>query len=177
MEIWRPVFGFEGFYEISNFGKVRSCDRFVKGKTGKPSFCRSSPRAIQVNRAGYHRCNLFKDGKAHLRYVHRLVAEAFIPPAPGKDQVNHKDGVKSNNHVSNLEWVDCQENCHHALKNELYQVARGEDSGAAKITAEDVIAIRRLANTGIYHRELADMFGIGRKAITKIVNRQRWKHI
>lgn len=110
-------------------------------------------------------------------YVHRLVAMAFIENPNSSPQVNHVDGDKENNSVSNLEWCTPSENCTHALATNLYKPACGESSGSSVLTEADVIEIRGMAERGIYHKDIAEKFGIGRKAVTKIVNRQRWRHV
>jgi hypothetical protein len=92
-------------------------------------------------------------------------------------QVNHIDGNKQNNRIDNLEWTTASQNCRHAIDESLYQSARGETAGNVKLTEENVREIRRLAVIGLMHKEIAELFGVGRKNITKIVNRQRWKHV
>lgn len=121
--IWRDVVGYEGIYEVSNNGLVRTKEgkttyskrwntqrvwkqRILKQKVDKENFCRVS---------------LWKDGKERTHLVHRLVAEAFIPRVEGKDYINHIDGDRLNNHVSNLEWCTHEENNNHAFDNDLIQ--------------------------------------------------------
>ena len=98
-EIWKDVQEFEN-YQISSFGRV-------KGKYGilKPQFDRN-----------YYHVTLFKNGKRKIKFVHRLVAEAFIPNPNNLPQVNHIDGVKTNNNLSNLEWISCKGNALHAFR-------------------------------------------------------------
>lgn len=95
-EEWKDVLGYEGIYEISNIGNIRSY------KTKKI-------RKTQKNKEGYERVELWKDGKRKVLLVHRLVAEAFIPNDNNKDNVNYKDGDKTNNCANNLEWVTYKE--------------------------------------------------------------------
>jgi hypothetical protein len=102
MEVWKSVKGYEGLYAISNYGRVKN---IVTDKVRSPI----------NNGKGYYKLELRKDkiGKRH--YIHRMVAEAFLPNPHNKTEVNHKDGKPSNNHISNLEWVTSSENSKHAV--------------------------------------------------------------
>lgn len=118
LEEWRDIPGLEGGYQVSNFGRVRSLDRIVyrKGAHGKWNFYRYTGRIIKPVKTlqGYLVVPL---GKKHPNNrVHRLVASAFIPKIDGKDMINHIDGDRTNNHVSNLEWCTNQENQLHASR-------------------------------------------------------------
>lgn len=103
MEKWIAAIGYDGKYEISNYGNVRNT---VTGKYLKPSISKTGYYFVKLDRAGAPRKNAF---------IHRLVAENFILPVNGKFQVNHKDGDKSNNCVENLEWVTPAENIQHSF--------------------------------------------------------------
>jgi hypothetical protein len=178
-EIWKQIPGHELCYEISNLGRVRSLERQVGNRWGT-AVGKLIPAKIRVaskNAQGYHSVHMYAKQTMKKQYVHRLVASAFIPNPLDLPQVNHKDGDKANNQVSNLEWCDGSTNCQHAISEALYQNARGEQSFWAKLTEVDVSEIRRLASTGMFHREIAELYSVGRKAITKIVNRQRWAHV
>ena len=114
-EIWKPIVGYEGFYEVSNTGKIRSVDRFTRGPSGKDERTRlvkGRIRRVYLNKSGYYQVGLQTDSrqscKQHL--VHRLVAQAFIPNPDNLPQINHKDENKQNNHVDNLEWCTSQYN-------------------------------------------------------------------
>ena len=97
MEIWKPVVGYEGLYEVSNMGRVKSLFRYKKEL--KPNYCTNYPTV-----------QLFKDGKVKCMLIHRLVAEAFIPNPLNLPQVNHIDENKHNFSVDNLEWCDAEYN-------------------------------------------------------------------
>lgn len=99
IEEWRPVVGYEGLYEVSNTGQVRN----YRGKLLRPG----------LNHNGYLKCVLCKKGKTKTIYIHRLVAQVFIPNPDNLPEVNHKDEVKSNNCVENLEWCNRKYNCNY----------------------------------------------------------------
>lgn len=116
-ETWKEIPGFEGHYEVSSMGTVRSIGRVVpnseKGvRFSKAKTLRSSP----TTRSDYLYVKLWKHNKMYQMSVHRAVALAFIPNPENKPQVNHIDGNKLNNHVNNLEWVTVSENHKHAFR-------------------------------------------------------------
>ena len=108
-EEWKPNTGYEGLYEASNTGKIKS---FQRGKARILSLCKNSQGYLQVV--------LRKDKAVKSLYVHRLVASAFMPNPNNKPEVNHIDGNKANNNINNLEWVTRKENASHAVKMGLY---------------------------------------------------------
>lgn len=105
-EIWKPIKGYEGYYQVSNLGNVRSLDRIVTYSNNKIYLYKSRIRKPYKDRGGYLTCDLRKNSKGKNAKVHRLVAEAFIPNPNNLPQVNHRDEDKTNNHVENLEWCD-----------------------------------------------------------------------
>lgn len=112
---WLPVPKYEGLYEVSDCGQIRSIDRVVVGKDGVnyPFKGRVLYQTPNKN-VQYYTVNLWKNNKGSCMYTHRLVCEAFIPNPLDKPEVNHKDGNRQNNNISNLEWVTRGENMQHA---------------------------------------------------------------
>ena len=132
-EVWSPVKGYEGLYEVSSMGKVKST-QYWNGtyerilKPGK-------------NTDGYLRVTLCKDGKQKTHYVHRLVAEAFLKPVSGKDFINHLDEVKVSNHYSNLEFCTHKENNNWGTRiaratKTLSKPVQGVDPNTGKVVVE-----------------------------------------
>ena len=116
-EVWKDVVGYEGIYEVSNIGNVRSLDRCVSGKLNSKHFVKGKVFKLQKSHKGYKTVILHKHGKASQKQVHRLVAEAFISNPFNLPQVNHKDTNKENNCVNNLEWITNYDNMQHAMRN------------------------------------------------------------
>lgn len=110
-EVWKDIKGYEGLYQVSSFGRVKSSytKRILKG--GK-------------NKAGYLLVGLYKQGVLSRKSIHRLVAEAFIPNPDNKPEVNHIDENKTNNVVSNLEWMTAKENINNGTRNERSNITR-----------------------------------------------------
>lgn len=122
-EIWKDIVGFEGIYQVSNLGRVKSLERTIRNKGTKSGFYHISEKILSprknINRHGYYEISLKQNGKEKRFKLHRLVAIAFIPNPNNLPQVNHKDGNKDNNTVNNLEWCTDKENKKHAWENNL----------------------------------------------------------
>lgn len=118
-EIWKDIKGYEGLYQISNLGRVKSLDRISKGRKYK-----SKILSIQKNKNGYQTITLYDCSNYKGFTIHRLVALSFIPNPQNKKCVNHKDGNKENNKVTNLEWVTHSENMKHAFDKGLNFVTK-----------------------------------------------------
>lgn len=141
-EQWRPVVGFEGLYEVSNHGRVRSLDREIQavnrwGAVG-PRILRGRMLRGNDQGSGYLSVHLAVDGERHPRLVHRLVAEAFCPAAEGAVYVNHKDGVKTNNTAGNLEWCTFSQNVRHAWATGLTDGFKMAVVGRCAVTGREV---------------------------------------
>lgn len=157
-EEWRAVTGYEGLYEVSNLGNIINVKR---NRLLRPGYV-----------YGYQSVSLSKHNIRCTKRLHRLIAKAFIPNPENKPAVNHIDGNKANNAVSNLEWVTDKENTHHAMS--LGTMHSGERSGSAKLKIEDVLFIRA---SNISHSKLAKMYNVHQANILSIVKRKSWKNI
>lgn len=120
-EIWKDVVGYEGLYQVSNLGRVKSIDRVIKHKNGKILKHKEKIKALTKDRKGYLKVFISKNCKHKNLRVHRLVAQAFIPNPHNLSQVNHKDEDKNNNCVDNLEWCECQYNVDYSLSKKVCQ--------------------------------------------------------
>lgn len=117
-EYWKPVVGYEGLYEVSNWGRVKSLERYRKGPNGSIRICKGRILKLRTDKDGYLLVALCKNNIKKTFRVHRLVAEAFIPNPDNLPCVNHKDENKQNNVVSNLEWCSYEYNINYGTRNE-----------------------------------------------------------
>ncbi len=124
-EIWKDVEGYEGLYQVSNLGNVKSLKR---KKWNGFNFIETTEKILKTSKSykGYLRTRLYKDGKSKCFPTHRIVAQAFIPNPNNKPQVNHIDGDKTNNKAENLEWCTNAENQQHAIKTKLRKTKLGD---------------------------------------------------
>ena len=119
IEIWKDIKGYEGLYQVSNFGNVKSLERYKKNHSKLQKVNEKILKATINKTNGYVYVMLMKNASEKNTRVHKLVAEAFLPNEDNKPQINHIDGNKANNKVDNLEWCTCSENVTHAYKNRL----------------------------------------------------------
>jgi hypothetical protein len=132
METWKPVKDYEGSYEISNFGRVRSVDRYTQTWNGQV-FKKGVLKKLKEDKDGYYKVWLSKESKKKPFFVHRLVAQAFLSNDKLHPVVNHLDGDKKNNHVDNLEWCTRSRNDKHAFSIGL---RKPSDGGTSKRVAK-----------------------------------------
>lgn len=174
-EQWRAVPGYEGFYEVSDAGRVRSLDRI------KSNGRRSNGRILSTPlSAGYPCLNLCRSGSQVLVRVHRLVAEAFLGPAPDPSEtVNHKDFDRTNNRAENLEWLSHADNMRHAhaANRCRREYATGERHACSKLSRLDVLDIRKRAESGASDAELAREFGVTATNVWMIRHRKSWRSV
>ena len=172
-EEWRDIEGYEGRYQISTYGRVKTINRYkTDGRYQKERL-----RISEVDRRGYEFVLLFDGDKYHRFSVHVLVANAFIPNPKGKPQVNHIDGNKLNNNVENLEWATASENQIHALKMGLSHPARGFDKPNTVLSEKDVIDIREYRKNGMTLNEIASMYNISFGYVSRIARGERRAYI
>ena len=139
MEIWKHVVGHENKYEVSNFGNVRTVTKKVSCHKKHMRTVHGKVMKLTLKSIGYYQVGISNNGVSKSALVHRLVAEAFIPNPLKKSQVNHKDGVKTNNNVDNLEWTTPQENTLHAYRSLGVNAWHKGNIGKNTPTAKSVI--------------------------------------
>lgn len=182
MEIWKDIVGYEGLYMISNMGRVKKLNSIVTqvGFNGVEYSRRFKERLIGQNsgKENYQMIHLRKDGLNKAIRTHRLVAIAFIPNTENKPEVNHINGIKSDNRVENLEWCTSSENQFHSVRTGLSKIQYGSETTNSKLTEKDVLKIRELKQTTkMNNTEIGKLFGVKQPAISKIIYRKNWKHI
>lgn len=171
-EIWKPVIGYENLYEISNFGNVRSLDRYVNGKWGKMKI-KGKTLTLVKEKDGYYVVNLYKNNKTKQFRVHRLVAEVFISNPDNLPEINHKDENKANNRVDNLEWCTTKYNCNYGNRNRKIRkkVNQYDLEGNFIKEWESIIQVERELN--IFHSRIIEVCRGKRKQIGGYV----WRYV
>ena len=167
-EEWRSVVGYEGWYEVSNLGRIRN----VKKRQGTVVGRMMSP---STNRHGYSYVCLRQDNEQKTALVHRGVMAAFVGPCPDGLETNHKDGIKGNCQRSNLEYTTSSENQRHAYRLGLKTPwdERGEKNPYAKLTESKIHNIRRRLKHET-QTAIAKSVGMSRAAIGLIANGKTW---
>ncbi len=167
-EEFRDAVGYEHLFSVSSIGRIYSkrTNKILKTLVSKTGYEVFSTRI--GGRAGVVKC--FK--------VHKLVAEAFIPNIGNKPCVNHKDGVKTNNCTSNLEWITHSENTKHAYTLGLLTSCKGENHGKAILCESDVKAIKALhAAEGIGRRKISARLNLPLDAVSGVLHKNNWSHL
>ena len=172
-EVWLPVNtpeipALSGFYSVSNKGRVRNEIRrqgAIAGRIRNPS----------CNDAGYPQLCLRCGGMFRTYRVHRLVMMAFVPNPENKSDVNHKNGVRSDNRLENLEWATRSENSLHAFKFLPVKSRKGEANANSRLSRKQVVEIRAKWATGRYfQRELGEEYGVTQSMVSKIILNANW---
>ena len=174
-EIWRWIRGYEGLYQISNFGRVKSFPRKGSRGTKTTGFLIMKPL---ITRSGYLYVSLKNKGAMQRFKLHRLVSQAFIENPENKQTVNHKDGNKFNNYVDNLEWATQDENNQHAIDTGLQK--SGANRNTAKLTNEQVKYIRENyipRDSEFGGAALARKFNVKSSTVQNVIHGKNYKNV
>lgn len=177
-EIWKPIDETFGLYHVSNMGMVRRMAycRITGGRWGYMK--KTYPEFIFINVLSNKNNYLRVRINNKLKSVHRLMAESFIPNATNKPQVNHINGIKTDNRIENLEWVTVSENAIHSIKTGLqtHFHLTGENNPCSKLKKEDVIKIKKLLKSKTCYRISKEM-NIKYNTVYDIWKNKTWKHV
>ncbi len=170
-EEWLDVAGYEGKYQVSNFGRVRGVDRLIKSSRG--GFQKLTGKVLSQSEIwnGYMTISLYGNGKEKRLLVHRLVAIAFIPNPENKATVNHIDSDRKNNRLDNLQWTTYSENTKHGFEFGKMYIPIGASS---KLTQLNIHAIRS-DNRRV--KDIAAEYGVVPATISRIKNGTRWTRL
>lgn len=175
-EIWKDIKGFEGLYQVSNLGKIRSLDREITkpNRHGDIQIFKFKGKELRFNDngKGYLSVQL---GRGNRRYVHRLVAEMFIDNPLELPSINHIDNDTKNNNVTNIEWVTQQGNIQHKVRQG--RQCKGERIPSTKLKENDVREIRKLLADGVSQSKIAEMYNITQSPISKINRGVTWSYV
>lgn len=167
--IWKDIPGYEGFYQASDEGQIRSVTKSVRQWSGGTQVKKGKILSPAIDRIGYLNCALSRLNKLRSFKVHRLVALAHIPNPNGHREINHKDANKLNNHVDNLEWCDHSHNVRHAVANGLIKFHSGDDNYATIFKKAEHPQIIDLKKSGKFAPEIARIMGCSHYTIYRIL--------
>lgn len=174
-EEWKDIDGFNGLYQVSSLGNIKSLEKNVPYPRSPNRIRREKILKQYIDKYGYLVVRLSKNKEKYNLFTHRLVSQAFIPNLENKPQVNHKDGIKTNNFPYNLEWSTGSENMIHAYKTGLQVSLKGEKHPASRLKKSDIIEIRAIKNKT--QREISIIYGVSFQHVSDIINRKSWTHI
>lgn len=181
MEQWKDIPCLDNLYMVSNMGRVKAKERTFIRHDGKPITVKEKILKGSKDTKEYLQVEARINSKRNIKLLHRLVAEAFLDKPQNCNQVNHKDGNKLNNAVSNLEWVTCADNIHHAWKNGLNKASCGEEHANHKLSDEAVRYIREHyipCDRQFGGNALARKFGLKSSfAVLRVAHGEGWKHV
>lgn len=179
-EIWKDIPDFEGLYQVSNLGNVKTLERTTKNKQGT---CLRKEKLLNLNisNRGYVNVKLYNTSKNIKKtiFVHKLVGLCFLNNANQYKEINHIDGNKLNNNINNLEWCSRSHNVKEAYRLNLRKETtyKGEGNITSKLKDVDVLKIRDLYNKGISMIKISEMYKVVPGTIGFIVKNQTWTHI
>jgi len=176
-EIWKDIKGFEGWYQVSSLGKIKGLERQIPHSSGGLQTLKEKTLKPAKDSKGYYIVILCKNSTRFTRKVARLVAQAFIPNLHNKPQINHINGIKTDNRLENLEWCTNSENQKHAHKIGLKIGKKGENHWKAILNEKQIRVIKHCLNIGMRITNISKCFSINQNIISKIKAGTTWSHI
>ena len=176
-EEWRDIKGWEGYYQISSHGRVKSLERLIECSNGVIKKVKERIKASRFNKNGYPSINLNKEAAVKSYLVHRLVAEAFISNPENKPTVDHKYGEKANNYYEDLRWATLQEQMDWAIGEQELRDDVGENNPTAILTNDQAEGIIRLLQKGNTPTSIAKQHDVSRDRVYHINIGSNWSHI
>lgn len=174
-EVWLPSVWAENNLLISNLGRVKTKIRHYQcGRNNSKRIVKEGIRKQSLDSNGYPHISIWVNGSIKTRKTHILVAQCFIANPDNKPQVNHKNGIKTDNRVENLEWATVRENQIHAYNTGLKMPKSGTNSGMAKLSEKQVIDIFKSNDSPAF---LSKKYSVTPENISAIKRRVTWKHI
>lgn len=179
-EVWKDIPGYEGYYQASTYGRVKSLERSILDKNGKSRIVNYRVlRASDGGAGGYFHVILYKDiRKTHV--VHGLVAITFLDKDYVKKGlcVNHKNSIRTDNRLSNLEIVTQSQNIYHSYKNGRKKAPHGSNHKNSKLTEKKVIKAREMYKSGVYtFEELSIPLSVSPHTLSRAIRGITWKHV
>jgi hypothetical protein len=177
-EIWKPIKGYEDYYEVSTKGRIRTIERYITLPTHK--YLKKQKLLTQfIDGRGYFHIKLYDgSGKPKSTTVHRVVAITFLDNPNNLLEINHIDHNKHNNCLDNLEWVSRGENIKHSYVHRDPKTYKGSGNKNSKLTEQEVIDIRSEYKTGtVTYKKLAIKYNVGITLIGYIINNKIWRHV
>jgi len=180
LEIWKDISEYEGRYQVSNIGRVKSVARIVESRKGVFGNKKEIVLKPTKTKKGYLRiklCKVFCEKSIENNfYIHTLVAKSFLENPLKKPQVNHINGVKDDNRIENLEWVTGSENVIHSLNNNLKIPQKGSEHGMSKLTEKEVLEIRAIGRSKTL-KEVSLKYNVDQSLISSILLNKIWNHV
>jgi Mor family transcriptional regulator len=176
LEIWKDIPGYEGYYQASTHGRIRSLDRWVNDNGGQ-RLHKGKILKNRINNCGYFVTRFVIDNKVICHTTHKLIAMTFLTKSDPNLEIHHIDGDKLNNYINNLEYVTRGGHVKKTLKLKQYKPNIGEKHPKAKTTEEDVVNIRNRYKKGETIKELSKYYKVHKNTIFQIIRGINWSHI